>query len=279
MKIAVGVPSRGRPLDLAASILSLEKTRSGHHEVQYIVGHDHGDTETMEIASRLLARGVNVKSSFGPRPLGLGEINNRLIAAADKEAAFLLWTDRSVIIAPHWDHDLASGVMQFPNRVLWLDSIHLVGPAQYILPPAWRAALPGPANPAIFPFWFDDSAVEEVDALVHGFPRVALTSKCAGPRTDKTTRMRELAFWIGVFAATRPDRVREARWVSAELGIPPRDIAPIMAHFEERDRQFLARADALMAQWSAGGEPDETYIAAKENAIALLARLEAERTI
>lgn len=266
MKITVGIPSRGRPLDLAASILSLEKTRSGHHDVQYIVGHDHGDEETLDIVSRLLAKGLPVVSSFGPRPLGLGEINNRL-AAAEPDATFMLWSDRQVVVTLAWDHQIATGVMEFPNRVLWLDCVHLQGPAQYILPPAWRAALPGPACPGLFPFWFDDSAVEEVDAFVHGFPRVALAAKCAGPRTEKTTRCRDLHFWIRLFAAMRRIRLHDAGQASAKLGITPRpDLAQIVAHFEMRDAAFLERADALMEQYGAPGEPDETYLLAKARA-------------
>ena len=274
MKITVGIPSRDRPLELAAAVLSLDKTRSGGHQVEYIVGHDHNDSRTAEVVSQLVSIGLAVRSSFGPRPLGLGEIHNRMIAETDPDAAFLLWSDRLVAVDMHWDHGIAMTVLEFPTRRIWMDSHHLVGPGQPIMTPMWRKAL-GQENPypAIFPFWFDDSAAEEIDALLHGFPRVALHHKCAGPRTAKTTRCRDLDFWIDVFAATRPDRVRQARKIGAHMGIFPKENPEVMGYFTQRDADFHARAEALMEQFGAPGLPDETYLMAKEQAERLLVTL------
>lgn len=271
MKITVGVPSRDRPLELAAAILSLDKTRSGGHDVEYIVGHDHNDFRTVEVVSQLVALGLPVRSSFGPRPLGLGEIHNRMISETDADSPFMLWSDRLVAVDMQWDHGIAMTVLEFPTRVLWCDSHHLVGPAQFILTPMWRQALGREKpTPGIYPFWFEDSAVEELDALVHGFPRVALHQKCAGPRTAKTTRCRDLHFWIDVFTATRADRVRQAALIAKGMGIAARDNTDVMAWFERRDADFHSRAEELMERYGAPGEPDPSYIEAKEQAARLL---------
>lgn len=271
MKVTVGIPSRDRPLELAAAVLSLEKTRSGAHDVEFIVGHDHNDGRTAEVVSQLVAMGLPVRSSFGPRPLGLGEIHNRMIAETDPDAAFMLWSDRLVAVDMQWDHGIALTTLEFPNRVLWMDSHHLVGPAQFILTPQWRKALGDEKpTPGIYPFWFEDSAVEEVDALLHGFPRVQLHQKCAGPRIAKTTRCRDLHFWIDVFTATRPDRMRQARKIGAHMGIFPKPDPRIMEYFAKRDEDFHARADQLMEQYGAPGEPDWSYVAAKQKAEELL---------
>lgn len=272
MKITVGIPSRGRPLELIAAVLSLDKLRSGGHAVDYVIGHDEGDAETLAAVDRLVAHGVSLRSSFGPRPLGLGEIHNRMAAAADPDATFLLWSDRVVPINEHWDHAIAMGVMQFPLRVLWLDSIHLIGAGQFILTPKWRAASPGPPCPGLFPFWFEDSWVEEVDAFVHGHPRVATYAKCAGQRTAKTNRMRELHFWIDTYSALRPERLREAGHIAERLGVPPRaDIDDLVAFYEKRDRDFHAREKVLTEQFGATEVPDESYLRAKDRAIARVA--------
>jgi dihydropteroate synthase len=60
MKITVGIPSRDRPLELAAAILSLDKTKSNGHQVEFIVGHDHNDSRTAEVISQLVAMGLPV---------------------------------------------------------------------------------------------------------------------------------------------------------------------------------------------------------------------------
>lgn len=274
MKITVGIPSRGRHLELAAAILSLHRTKSqSAHEVEYLVAHDHNDPQTLDVITKLIERGLPVRSSFGPPPIYQGALLNRLIAETPADSVFLIWTDRLIPLNADWDESVAYSVMQHPSRVLWLDCVHLAGPGMFILPPAWRAALPGQACPAVFPFWFDDSHIEEVSALVHGMPRFACWAKCAGPRIERTNRMRDLPFWIGVFGALRHDRLLEARQIARNLGIimPPPE--QTMAHFDLRDREFLLRAPALEERYGALGEPDAGYQHAKSEAEHLMMKM------
>ena len=164
--------------------------------------------------------------------------------------------------------------MQFPKRVLWLDSVHLAGAGQFILPPAWRAAQGAPC-PGLAPFWFDDTHLEEIDAFVHGFPRVAVDAKCAGARNLKTTRCRDVAFWVGVFAATRFDRISQAMLIADKLGVKRQFQPELAAYFEARDRSFIERAAVLEQQFGELGPPDATYLAAKARAEKVLAELRA----
>lgn len=275
MKVTVGIPSRGRPLELAAAVLSLDKTKSNGHIVDYIIGHDHNDPQTMEVVAQLVAMGLPVRSSFGPRPLGLGEIHNRLISETDSDSVFLLWSDRCVPCEVAWDNAIAMTVLEYPNRVLWMDSHHLVGPGQPITTPNWRKALGDePVYPGSYPAWFEDEAQEEEDGLVHGFPRVAIWAKCAGPRVAKTNRLWDLPFWIKGFAKTRVLRIARAKKISRAMGLPSADRSREMAYFEDRDAQFLARADELTLRCGADGEPDETYREAKRRFELLLAGLD-----
>lgn len=271
MKITVGIPSRGRPLDLIAAVLTLDKLKSGGNEIEYLIATDYDDGATDSTVSRLVHHGIPIHQLDSDRPLGLGELHNRMAAACAPDATFMLWSDRVVPITEEWDHAVATAVLQFPMRVLWLDSIHLLGAGQFILPPAWRAALPGNPCPGYFPFWFEDSAVEEVDAFVHGFPRMACWAKCAGPRTAKTNRMRDLEFWIRFYAWLRPQRIAEAKIIAANMGIAPRDNTDIIAHWERRDADFLERAPELTERFGAPGEPDESYLKAKARAEAMMA--------
>lgn len=212
-----------------------------------------------------------VSSLLRSRPLGLGEVHNSMARMTAPDAAFMLWSDRALAITPEWDQNLAMGCMQFPNRVIWLDSVHLTGAGQFILPPAWRAAQGDPC-PGIYPFWFEDTAVEELDAFVHGFPRMSLAAKCAGTRGAKTTRCRDIEFWIGVFAATRGQRLDQAKEIGRKLGVvPPANLSDIVHHFEARDAAFLARAPLLREQFGAEGPADDTYLAARTRAEEILA--------
>jgi len=213
---------------------------------------------------------VPILSSPGPRPLGLGELHNRMVAATDPEAAFVLWSDRIVPVDMQWDHAVAFAVMQHPLRMLWIDSHHLEGAGQPVIPPAWRAAYTGPLFPAVAPYWFDDTALEEIDIYVNAPPRVACWAKCAGPRTAKTNRCRDVAFWCDFFARTQPQRVAEAVVIRQKLGLAPRDMKDEISHFAQRIAQMAARAPELEAQYGAEGPPDDSYLAAKARAEKLL---------
>lgn len=265
MNLTVGIPSRNRPLELAASSLSLHRTRSQHHDVQYVVACDEDDWETGHTVTRLQKLDLPITALWGTRPLGLGELHNKMARTTAPDGTFMLWSDRIVPVTAEWDHQIAIAAMQFPQRVLWMDSLHLAGAGQFILPPVWRAAQGDPC-PGAYPFWLEDTVVEEMEALVNGYPRIAIDAKCAGPRTQKTTRMRDLKFWILHYMAHRPKRIEQAREIAARLGVAFPDPAPIVARFEARDASFLSRVDMLTETYGDPGTPDKTYVAAKINA-------------
>lgn len=273
MQISVGLPSRNRPLDMVASAISLFRLASGTHDVRVIIATDSDDRES-RLDMRALAKefGERLFPFYADRPHGLGQLHNAMNLITDREAAFVLWSDRLHVITPSWDHAVAVSCMQFPNRVLWLDSVHLQGPGQFILPPAWRAAQGAPC-PGIYPFWFEDSAVEEIDAFVHGFPRVCVPAQCAGARHLPTQRLRDLPFWIDVFAATRPQRIEQSKEIAAKLGVKWRERLEELRYFEARDVSFRQRAAQLEQTCSDPEPPDETYVAAKARAEAMMQEL------
>lgn len=274
MKIVVGLPSRGRPLDLIASVISLYRTCGPDNEVCVMLALDNDDAESVAVGRRL-ATGYQfphfaVELDICDRAPALGERHNRVIAAMPTEAIYLMWSDRMNMLGLTWDHQIAVGCLQFPNRPLWIDSVHLVGAGQIIMPPAWRAVQGGPCFPALSPFWFDDTAQEELDLFVHGIPRMRIEALCAGPRGAKTNRSRDIEFWVDVFAATRPQRVERAREICRKLGLPFANPAAMLVAREAIDADMKRRAPELQAQWGDQGEPDETYLAAKAAAMRLM---------
>jgi len=271
MRINVGLPSRGRPLDMVASAISLIRLASGGHDLKITLGIDGDDIPSQQAARDLQTTGVCHTLTL-PRHDGLGDLINDLAATTPDDAAFLLWSDRISVTTLQWDHDLALCCMQKPDRPLWLDSVHLTGAGQFILPPLWRE-VQGKPCPGLFPFWFVDTAIEELDAYVHGFPRISLQSKAAGPRGFKTNRMRDVEFWIDLFAAQRPRRVAEAVEISKKLGLVPLDVKPYVDYFNERDDQMRGRAKALTDAFGELSPPDETYLVVKAEAEKLLGEL------
>lgn len=277
MQIHIGLPSRGRPIDMVASAVSLFRLASGGNDVVVdlrIDGDDVGSSDaTWGLKNRYLKDPNRVLINVSDRGPGLGELHNAVAAATPPDAAYMMWSDRISVITPNWDHELALSCMQHPNRPLWLDSIHLVGAGQVILPPLWRSVC-GQPFPAIYPFWFDDTHVEELDAFVHGFPRLALASKCAGPRGQRTNRCRDIPFWVDLFTATRPQRIEQAREIAARLGVKqPDNLAQIIGMFNERDAMMKARGAELLGAFGEESEPDASYVAAKERAEGIMREL------
>ena len=269
MRINIGLPSRGRPLDMVASAISLIRLSSGVHDVTITLGIDEDDPATKRMAFEL-CKLEGCQALVADRHCGLGDLVNSLCEATPEDAAFILWSDRISVTTLGWDQELALGCMQYPNRPIWLDSVHLAGAGQFILPPAWRA-IQGPPCPPLYPFWFIDTAVEEIDAYVHGFPRIALVAKAAGPRGFKTNRMRDVEFWIDLFQAQRAERLRQAEMIGDRLGVkPPENLAAIVEYFTNRMEEMRARAPTLRDAFGEPGEPDETYLSAKAAAEGVL---------
>jgi len=270
MQIHVGLPSRGRPLDMVASAVSLFRLASGAHDLKLTILTDADDSDSVLMSRELWKALPGTRCDNSDRKMGLGELHNHAASMTARDAAFMLWSDRLQVITPGWDQALALACMSNPKRVLWLDSVHLTGAGQFILPPAWRAAQGAP-TPGIFPFWFEDTVLEELDAFVHGLPRVSIAAHAAGARKLPTTRLRDLPFWIDLFAATRMGRIDASRLIADRLGVHWQNRPDVLAVFEARDRSFHERAAMLEQQFGDPGPPDETYLAAKARAEAIMA--------
>ena len=274
MKIVVGLPSRGRPLDLVASAISLYRTASIDHEIAVMLELDADDAESIEVARRVESgykfAHFQIIADISDRTPALGERHNRVVDATPADATYLMWSDRISMLGLGWDQQLAVAAMQFPTRPLWIDSVHLTGAGQVILPPAWRAVQGGPCFPALSPFWADDTHVEELDLFVHGIPRMRIEAMCAGPRQQKTNRCRDIEFWVDVFAATRPQRVERAQEICRKLGLPFANPSAMLAMRESIDADMKRRAPELMVQFGEMGELDASYLAAKAAAMRLM---------
>ena len=83
--------------------------------------------------------------------------------------------------------------------------------------------------------------------------------------------MRDLDFWFRVFAATRGERIEEAKRVADAYGLPMRDPSMIVEMFEKGDAMQLERVALYEAAFGANREaPSAAYIEAKSRAERLL---------
>jgi hypothetical protein len=238
LKIAVLCASRGNPTGFQAALSVLDALASGKNDIEFL----HSD----EL-----------------RP-SLGAIWNAIADEAKPSEIYALVTDRSVCITPHWDLHIADVYSKDDERVVWWNTN--IGPVIPIVPRKWLAAA-GQLYTDYFPFWFDDTWLQELSALVHGLPIYGIQAACfIAKKNPMTKRMRDLRFWMDFFIAKRPERIAHAEKIRGILGLPEPDMGPINHWFRLNEDLW----DKEWRNWESvmgdKSEPDETYIAAKKSA-------------
>lgn len=278
MKIAVGILTRDRPAGLIAAMQSLYATASGTHDIRYYVRCDRDDERTHRAVMCCDPQDPAPWMVIGERPETLGQAWNELAAksAAWGWDAFCVITDDVVSITPNWDLGVAEligprGLLAFG----WNDLIHPNNITYPVVSRRWYEAV-GRLFPEYFPFWFSETWMAQVYDLVVGTQMpIASDMRITGPDT-KTLNMRDVAFWVDLFAATLPMRAEEAFAVQLKLALPLVDTGPILAKCERLCAGY--NVEAIEAHRRTDfDEPSPRYLAAKTRADQLLASLHSER--
>lgn len=262
MRINVVLASRGRPNALIAVIVSMWKLRSGVNDLFFVVGLDADDTRSINAVADLDLDGVPVLPSIGQRST-LGAIQNRCLTASDADA-YVITTDRAFIITPGWDEQLRLDMAAHPGRVLWLTSAD-PDPTHPVIPACVMDRMGGKWSQEMFPFWWDDTWLAEIEFLTHG-NIIKVPVHFAGER-GKTTRLRDVAFWHSVFERTRPMRVRAALEAA---DIAEGTLIDRVAIIERMSAGIGERAEELEAQFGDTTPPAPEYLLAKQAAEELM---------
>ncbi len=259
MKLAFLMATRGNPKRAAAVIECAKSVASGKHEIQYVVGCDNDDLETI---AYFQSHYPELTLSVGDRPAGLGEVWNRCAAVTPADY-YCMFSDDVFIGRADWDDYI--GVLSMPV-LAWNDPANPGQCTQPIVSHRWLE-LTGKLCDGRFPFWFDDTCVDEIYSFVTGC-HVAIPNDLAViANKGKTKNLRELVFWWEFYAATRAERLSLAAEIRAKLGVDlPQDlIAEVVRMWEQRDKMGLAMARQLELELSSEGskDPSPQYLAAR----------------
>lgn len=270
MRIVVAIPSRARPLALIGSVMASWRLASGTNDVEYVVGADKGDSETLDACMRLAAE-LPLSVCIAPPPTTLASVSNLMVHQAQGADAVTVLSDRIFTITDAWDTFIAGGVHNYPKRVMWWSCAWDHGCIAPIMPKAWlEAARWSYAMTDTYPFWFIDTALQEIDMMVHGGPSLKIRAAYSGQR-GKTTNGRDFAFWFRVFAAERGKRRTEARRIAARLGQEQLcEDERVEQYFAAYDAEMQTRCADFEKRFGDQREPDESYLAAKKRAEMIL---------
>lgn len=263
LKINILCASRGNHSGLRTIIGALDALASGKHDISYVIASDIDDMKTRYFDAHT-ETGIQFFFSHSMRGTSLGakwnEAANFMLADI-----YVLVTDRSLCVTPLWDVYLADAYDKDDARVTWWTTN--AGPVIPIVPHKWYEAAGNKIFTDYFPFWFDDTWLQQVSALVHGLPCFLSQATCYVSKKNVTTkRFRDLRFWMDFFIAKEPERYEVATKIRAALGIPCPDLRPIEVWFKDTyamwDKEWQ-RWEQLMGDKS---EPDESYLKAKKRA-------------
>lgn len=271
MKLGICLVTRNNPGPLIGVVMSLWRLRSNQHELQFIIGIDNDDENTMRASP--LTKEINPLPIFtiGERAPARGTTENRVLSIAraqDCDLATLL-TDRTFPITPGWDDVLARGVTEQPKRPLWWSCPHDNVCAIPIMPKDYLDALDWKWSPELFPFWFDDTWNQQIDLLIHGLPSKKVKASFAGQR-GKTTRGRDFGFWIDFFHRLLPMRVNIAESVANAQGIEFKIRPDVIQYFAGWYEQMMKGAETLEQTFGDPRDPGPEYEIAKSRAQKML---------
>ncbi|MEP7181802.1 MAG: hypothetical protein ABI886_06425 [Betaproteobacteria bacterium] len=287
-RIALLLPTRGRPESLRRAVESIGATAARPDDVVVVIGVDDDDGQTLELAAHYLPR-VPVLWSRGPRELTLGRLWNRLAAEDHGGDVLAMAVDDYVMATPGWDEDFrkAAAIMPSGFGTAWPTDGLMPGADFCTLPVITRRLMDrmGFFVPPWFPFWYHDTWLEEMGAFIACRLPLAVRAEAPDGR-GPTQNMRDLVFWATLFEATRPMRMNLAwqlidemyaghQQLQVSLRFSMRGVA---MYYAQRNAPHVDPRHAALVEERQGrqGEPSERYLAARREAGALLRSLEVE---
>lgn len=272
MKITVAIVTRGRPAALIGMVMSMWRLRGGQHDLEFAIGIDQDDDATRNAFCLLVKDGVPASLYDTRRTDTRGHVVNSLLWYCRDADLITVPADWQFCITPSWDDVLAQASGTHPERVLWWsqpDNLACVTP---VIPCKWLRAIDWKLSPEVFPFWWDDTWIEEIDQMIGGGLSLKVRASLAGVH-GKTTRGRDFGFWANVFSKTRYRRVEQARQIARSLGVPEPSLdvlADLGASYAMRDTHQLVNADYFQRIYGDESPPDETYLRVKSAALRLI---------
>lgn len=275
MNLLYIIPTRARPLNLLGTVSTAWRLRSGRHEITFQAVTDRDDatwgptydflcaTDQRELEQHFWATRED-------RPDALGAKWNRGVDRQLSPDAALLMTDRMIPITPGWDDVVAQCLEKYPNRILWWRCPTDPGTVAPVVPRSWLEAMDWKPAVELFPYWFIDTWLMELDRFVTGELSLMMPCFYAGERKE-TQQLRDCGFWCRYYAALRPQRIEQAKRIAASLGIFWQDRPALVAEFAAQDAMRERRAAEFERLFGDSSEPWEGYRRIKAEAEAWMA--------
>lgn len=285
--ITVLVATRARPTFLFRLLRSLEERVGRSEKVDIAVYVDEDDTATLDFSQSHQAV-LPTCFHVGPRTSTMGEMIHQLQRLRPESDIYVTTVDDTLFLTPAWDEAIRQAYASVPDGIALAYVDDLNGDAGSVslvtLSRAWIEAS-GAMFTEFFPFWFDDSWLDQIAMMVGRklpLPVEAVTQSQG--QQNRTSRMRNLAFWDRFYFHTLEDREAAARRLMARIyaGQPEalqrqsRVMEEMVAKFRRRetrlDRAHIQYVEFNRATAARFEAPNPRYCRAEERAVCHLAQ-------
>lgn len=213
--ISLLVLTRGHPDGLQEMLNSIEETACEKRLLDVWIYVDDDDETTIPLVNTFPFQrfGFPVHWVVGKRTGSMGEMLNDLrMKCTTNPGIYMPMPDDYRIDVAGWDDIVRSGFRRYSDRiVLCYPTDPIAGEDQItfcVLSAEWTNAL-GRIATEYFPFWGDDTWLDEVSQMVQRKIRLDLTMKPRGGK-GKTPRMRNELFWHRFYESVFRERMEDA---------------------------------------------------------------------
>jgi tetratricopeptide (TPR) repeat protein/glycosyltransferase involved in cell wall biosynthesis len=213
--ISILMPTRKRTVFLEGVLDSLEEKTQNKDLIDLWLYVDHDDGETLDFIGRgrLNAYSFKIHWAVGERTGSQGEMVNILWRKCRTGAGiYMPLPDDYKIITHSWDRIVRETFNRFSPRILLAYVDEPTGaPGQtvlFLLSAEWINCL-GRIVTHYFPYWFDDTWLDEVSQMVGRRIKIDIRMEPQSGK-GKTIRMRNLPFWHKFYIHTADERLCDA---------------------------------------------------------------------
>ncbi len=280
--ISILLPTRGRPEYLTNVFGSIEETTKDKNSIDVWVYVDDDDVITRKyINDDLFGNyGFEITWFLGKRTRTMGEMMNTLRQkCTTNPGIYTPIPDDYLFITEHWDDIVREAFNSYPDRIaLAYAEDPMAGPNQVTF--AWVSAewanVLGRYHTEFFPFWYDDSWLDQVAQMAQRKVKLDIRMEPQGGK-GKTNRMRNLLFWQKFFNNTLDDRIQDAKLLveaiyqktsydyekNVEVAIK------LAKSFEAKAKEirFEIRMERILSAIPKNSKPDEAYLFLEAKAV------------
>lgn len=240
MNLSLLIASRGRPVDLLATVIEIDQLVARPDLLTISVALDWDDDSNPEPPQGIRSKLV---WSVSEREDSLGQKYNRCAANAPADV-YVLGADDNIFAAKGWDDLIRAKLGEFNDNFGFVYFGRLDGtlPTQMAIPHQIIEAQ-GFLFPPYWPVWFHDTWIDEIAHMTGRILWAEIPVKEIGGR-GKSRGVREISFWTTLFEGLRLGRAQIADTLSKQFN-PPWLQTQLLQRREILNMFFASRMERL----------------------------------